>query len=292
MLIKASLAHDTHIQNVAPRIARIGISSLYMELAAYPKPGLVSLIDCGSHSDMNAHTFFRSILALRQYFKDIASAASRQIEFDALQKLGIIAESRMLEATAGINTHRGAIFNLGLLSAAAAYKSVGLSEIDTLGDIVRVEWGTQIMRGCGRKPSHGQDARLQYGACGARGEAALGFPHVFTVGLPTFQQTLSKTSDLNMAEVQCFFSLMAVLVDTNLLYRGGQAGLDFAQVEAKMFLESGGVFQPDWKEQAISIHDKFVARNLSPGGTADLLAATLFAAGINRLNSSVHPAYE
>jgi triphosphoribosyl-dephospho-CoA synthase len=285
VLIKALLAQNTHSQKIASRIASIGISSLYLERAAYPKPGLVSFIDCGSHSDMNAYTFFRSIFALGPYFKDIASVASRQIEFDSLQKIGIMAESRMLKATAGINTHRGAIFNLGLLSAAAAYRLAGRSyRNETLGDIVRVEWGPQIMLTCSQKTSHGQDVRTRYGAGGARGEAALGFPHLFAIGLPSFQQTLRKTSDLHMAEMQCFFTLMAVLVDTNLLYRGGPSGLDFAQKKAKIFLENGGVLQPDWKAQAISIHHEFIIQNLSPGGSADLLAATLFVAGVDRLN--------
>jgi len=272
-------------QHPASHIARICIESLYTELVAYPKPGLVSLIDCGSHSDMTAQTLFRSIFALRRYFRDIAAAASRHIEFKALQKLGILAESRMLRATAGINTHRGAIFNLGLLAAAAAYRSAGIAgDRGTLGDIVHAEWGPQIMLACGKENSHGSNARKLYGAGGARCEAAQGFPHVFTVGLPSFLQTLHRTADVNRAAVQCFFNLMAVVEDTNLLHRGGPGGLDFARTQAKAFLEKGGVLQTDWKTQAIAIHDEFVVCNLSPGGSADLLATTICAAGFDRLD--------
>jgi triphosphoribosyl-dephospho-CoA synthase len=75
---------------------------------------------------------------------------------------------------------------------------------------------------------------------------------------------------------------MAVLPDTNLLYRGGESGFAFAQVSARVFLAEGGVHRLDWQKHALDIHQQFVNLNLSPGGSADLLAATLF---VNRLQS-------
>jgi triphosphoribosyl-dephospho-CoA synthase len=102
----------------AHRIARLAVRSLYHELALYPKPGLVSLRDNGAHRDMDAATFVRSLFSLRGYFATIAAAGMRDAGLAELQQLGIAAESRMLQATRGINTHRGAIFTLGLLAAA------------------------------------------------------------------------------------------------------------------------------------------------------------------------------
>ncbi len=93
--------------------------SLYQELALYPKPGLVSFRDNGAHRDMNAATFVRSLFSLRGYFVAIAAAGMRDAGFAELQQLGLAAESRMLRATRGINTHRGAIFTHGMLAAAA-----------------------------------------------------------------------------------------------------------------------------------------------------------------------------
>src|SRR5437868_5194115 len=102
-------------------IARAAITSLWHELALYPKPGLVSLRDSGAHCDMNASTFIRSLFALSRYFGEISDAGAAGAPFETLRALGIRAESRMLAATGGINTHRGAIFALGLLCATAAW---------------------------------------------------------------------------------------------------------------------------------------------------------------------------
>ena len=76
--------------------------------------------------------------------------------------------------------------------------------------------------------------------------------------------------------VQTFFSLLAELDDTNILYRGGKNGLYFARDTACAFLNKGGVFQPGWYEKAVSIHREFISRNLSPGGCADILACSIF----------------
>ena len=101
--------------------------SLYDELSLYPKPGLVSLVDNGSHCDMDAGTFMRSLFALRRYFFHIAAAGAANAPFSELKRLGIAAERRMLAATGGVNTHRGAIFCIGMLCAAAGRcKALGL----------------------------------------------------------------------------------------------------------------------------------------------------------------------
>ena len=116
----ASKPAATHAlrQPFCHHIARLAVRSLYAELALYPKPGLVSLVDNGSHADMSAATFLRSMFALRRYFLHITRAGMANAPFDELKRLGIAAEERMLRATGGINTHRGAIFCLGMLCAA------------------------------------------------------------------------------------------------------------------------------------------------------------------------------
>src|SRR3954463_4860094 len=113
---------------VAPRrsshaaiIGRAAVRALYTELALSPKPGLVSPLDSGAHDDMDMTTFMRSLFALRGYFCAIAEAGAAGADFAELQALGLRAERRMLAATCGINTHRGAIFSLGLLAAAAGW---------------------------------------------------------------------------------------------------------------------------------------------------------------------------
>lgn len=267
-------------------IGLYALQSLYQELAAYPKPGLVSPVDNGSHPDMDASLFFRSLFSLRRYFCNIARAGQQNAPFDVLRRLGLTAEQRMMKATRGINTHRGAIFNLGLLAAAAGclgQANLPLQE-DALGDMVRMNWGEAIQRHGQALPkvSHGSQVASRYGAGGALQEASSGFPHVFAVGLPALQASLTRGADADSAAVQCLFSLMKVLADTNLLYRGGESGLIFARDSARSFLDAGGVHRADWRKHALAIHRQFVKLNLSPGGSADLLAATLF---VNRLQS-------
>jgi triphosphoribosyl-dephospho-CoA synthase len=283
----SSLICCHHADRHAPQtIGRYALQSLHQELTAYPKPGLVSPVDSGSHKDMDAALFFRSLFSLRKYFCDIALAGKLNASFALLKQLGINAEKRMLKATQGVNTHRGAIFNLGLLAAAAGHLyNADLSlQQESLSDVVIRHWSDAI-RQHGKSltgGSHGSQVASRYGVGGALYEAASGFPHLFGVGLPALQKSLDEGADPNSGAVQCLFSLMEVLPDTNLLYRGGEPGLTFAQKAAHSFLAEGGVHRPDWQKHAVEIHRQFVNLNLSPGGSADLLAATLF---VNRLQS-------
>jgi triphosphoribosyl-dephospho-CoA synthase len=260
-------------------IARAAVRALYEELCAYPKPGLVSLVDSGSHTDMDASTFLRSISSLRGYFREIANGGMGNAGLDELRRSGCEAESRMLKATGNINTHRGAVFTLGLLAAAAGHMVSRRESVkgDRLSHVVRERWGDEILLSGPLDPhSHGTLVGVRYGVAGAREEAAAGFPHVFNVGLPILGDALSKGVDYDAAVIQTFFGLMAVLPDNNLLFRGGEQGLTYAQAAARLFLEGGGVYRKNWQDHARIIHHEFIARNLSPGGSADLLAASLF----------------
>jgi len=262
-------------------IGRLALRALHQELSTYPKPGLVSPVDSGSHVDMTASTFFRSLFALRGYFVEVTLAGRRHATFADLKVLAIAAESRMLKATGGINTHRGGIFNLGLLAAGAGAMQIESSgwQGETIGRFVRDTWGEAIRQHGEALPktSHGGLVAMRHGVGGAIAEAAAGFPHVFKVGLPVLQTSLAQGVTLHDAAIQSLFGIMAVLPDSNLLYRGGTEGFAFAQTSARGFLEAGGVHRVGWREEAITLHREFVARNLSPGGSADLLAATLFA---------------
>ena len=262
-------------------IGRDAIRALYAELALHPKPGLVSPLDNGSHDDMDMATFMRSLFALRGYFRDIATAGAEGADFGVLRGLGIQAERRMLVATGGINTHRGAIFSLGLLAAASgALKREGQSLAGpALGEAVSRRWGQALVAAgfqARTSDSHGARAVRRYQVRGAREEAAEGFPLVFGTALPAFEEVLVRTGCIERALVQTLFTLMSVLEDTNLLHRGGTEGLGFVREGSRRFLDTGGVLMPGWREEALALHRGCVARHLSPGGSADLLAATWF----------------
>ncbi|WP_429232469.1 triphosphoribosyl-dephospho-CoA synthase [Inquilinus ginsengisoli] len=143
-------------------------------------------------------------------------------------------------------------------------------------DIVARRWGDAILRGPIPLRSHGTDVLRRFGAGGARVEAAAGFPLVREIGLPALHQGRALAREEGAARIQAFFALMAEVEDTNLLHRGGAAGLQDAQRAARQFLAAGGVGQGGWDARAVAIHQAFVRRRLSPGGCADLLAATIF----------------
>ena len=262
----------------AKAIAATAVHCLLIELETWPKPGLVSHIDAGSHSDMDADTFRRSAAAVQPYFQTLADAGAQGCGMGRLRIIGLEAEAAMFNATAGINTHRGAIFGLGLLCAAAGAAANGQSASTTsLGITVARLWGRDILDGPVLLHSHGAKARRRYGAGGARSEASQGFPSVYKIGLPALQcGALLAPGDHEAARVQACFALIAALQDTNLLHRGGTSGLAYARCAARRFLDDGGVGTPDWRRRANVVHQSFVAHRLSPGGSADLLAMSLF----------------
>jgi triphosphoribosyl-dephospho-CoA synthase len=265
---------------LAHSIARCAIASLHAELVLHPKPGLVSPRDCGAHTDMDAVTFMRSLFALRHYFAAIALAGTRRAPFAELRALGIAAEARMLAATGGVNTHRGAIFALGLLSAAIALvRASGHAVTDErLQDALRVWRGGVIAAEAARhgEPSHGRLVAMRYRTGGARGEAVRGFPAVFEIALPALRDALKRGAGPQAAQLQALFALLAQVSDTNVLYRGGTAALAYVQRTANDFLSQGGVFDRRWRQRAVAMHRRCCALRLSPGGCADLLSASLF----------------
>jgi len=261
-------------------IGRLAVRSLYAELTLYPKPGLVSLVDNGSHEDMTASTFLRSLFALRHYFIRITKAGSESAPFPTLKRLGLEAEQKMMVATDGINTHRGAIFCLGLLCAAIGRCHAERVELSpaAIRAMLLTQWGEALaahMRVC-TSGSHGLQVAARYAASGAREEAALGLPSVFDVALPMLEQTLIAGRSWRRARVDALFALMGHISDTNVYHRGGEIGAQIVWQHARDFLRHGGTAHPDWEARAKECHRIFVVRKLSPGGAADLLAAACF----------------
>jgi len=225
---------------------------------------------------MDAALLFRSADALIPFFIDLAVAGAIDTRMSRLRQIGLSAERAMLVATGGVNTHRGAIFGLGLLVAAAGLKS-NFCIAKSLGQIVAHAWGADIVAAPISLQSHGAIVAQRYSTGGARTEAARGFPAVYRTALPALCKIeTSLPDDPEAARVQACMALIASVDDTNLLYRGGTQGLAFARACACAFLDAGGVTRPDWRTLAGNMHTSFIARNLSPGGCADLLAMTLF----------------
>lgn len=251
--------------------------ALHDELSLTPKPGLVTLIDRGSHDDMDAHTFMRSLFALRRYFPQIAQAGHDRAPFAVLERCGIAAEARMLATTGGINTHRGAIFVLGLLCAAGGAvlaERGAIPDAAQLRAALRRHWGEALAERAQRSSGlAGGIAARRHGLRGAAQEAALGFPVLFETAVPALADALARGLTVQQARLDTLFHTMATLDDCNLAHRAGLEGLRHGQRVARQFLDAGGSAHPDGLHRAQAICQDFVARRLSPGGAADTLAA-------------------
>lgn len=250
--------------------------SLYDEVALYPKPGLVSFVDSGSHRDMDGQTFMRSLFALRHYFGDMARLGQRGADFPALERCGQQAEATMLRATGQVNTHRGAIFSLGLLNAAAGRALADQRRIApaTVRECLVACWGPALTRRAQRASClPGGIAAHRHGLRSASEEAALGLPVLFEVTWPALCTALGRGWDARTARLQALLQTIAVMDDCNLAHRGGLPGLQWARQTAAAFIADGGMAQPGAHARLQRMHHAFVAQRLSPGGAADMLAS-------------------
>lgn len=282
----------------ASEVARLAVRSLHAELCLYPKPGLVSPVDSGSHDDMDASTFMRSMFALRHYFKKICLAGWSDAPFGQLKKLGIAAETAMLEATQGINTHRGAIFSLGMLCAVAGRARAQGAPLNpaALRAVMLIRWGEELARHAapeapapaqraaqsrqhaGDRPhdaplSNGLLVAARYAVSGAREEGALGLPSVFELGLPALLAADARGAGATEQRIDTLYTLMAHISDSNVYHRAGPQGARIVREHAQRFIANGGTANANWRADALHSHHVFIQHRLSPGGAADLLAA-------------------
>ncbi len=274
-----TIAFKIRTISLAQKIDDLALGALTAELACYPKPGLVSLRDRGSHADMDAATFISSITSLRGYFCEMAEAGADGADFRTLNEIGVAAERQMLIATGGVNTHRGAVFSLGLIAAGAGY--VLDQHLPCTADVVCSHvsrlWGIDMLATLDQcKGTNGAAVRDHYGVPGAREHAAGGFRVLRQHALPAMCKALTAGLDANWSGVHSFLESVAVLDDTNLLHRGGLEALNFARSRARSVLDAGGALTAKGRHQAAVLHSEFVAAWLSPGGSADMLAMCYF----------------
>ena len=243
----------------AQRLAELAVQALLEEVDQTPKPGLVDRNNRGAHRDMDRDLFHRSARSLLPYFRRAVTLGLERADcMGSLQKAGLAAERVMLAETGGVNTHRGAVYAFGLILAAMG------SRLARGGDVFA---GAAALAESGLPPaagSHGQRARQRYGASGARGEALAGFPHARHAWA-----ALARPGGRDAA----LLTLLAEVEDTNLLHRGGPEGLALVQSRARSILAAS---PPAYGEGLLDLDRACIARNLSPGGSADLLALALF----------------
>lgn len=265
-------------------IAAKAVESLIDEVRTTPKPGLVDRRNSGSHTDMDMAHFAASAKALEPYFTECVRIGQDtqqlppQDTFPLLRQAGLRAEQVMYQATGGVNTHKGAIYTMGILCGSLGRLWTAEHPIGEVDGILSqcaliTEDAARADLSSADDTTAGQRLYRKYGLTGIRGEAAAGFPSIARISLPVFQRGLNSGLSSNDAGIVALLHLIARVEDTNLYHRGGPEGAVYAASAAKTLLTQTSL--PNL-EQLEELDNAFILRNLSPGGCADLLAATYF----------------
>lgn len=277
------ILNDTMDTWDAATAAQQAVRALLYEVTTTPKPGLVDRRNSGSHTDMDSFTFMSSAAALYPYFEACAKAGRETMDrpapetFAALRPLGCEAEGEMLDATNGVNTHKGAVFSIGITCAAlgrlnraewcdparvlqeVAAMTMGLTKRD-LADVTAENAVTV-----------GQKLYVQYGITGVRGQVEAGLPVVLNYGLPVLENGLKLGYGINRAGCAALLEILVHSTDTNMIARSSrERQLAWVARVKKLLAQTP---YPD-EDALVELDDQFIAENLSPGGSADLLALT------------------
>lgn len=270
-------------KTLAVRIGSLCGLSLLCEVSTTPKPGLVDRNNSGAHHDMDYNTFMESIEAISPAFVLFAEAgmAMEQLDENSLaiiRPAGIRCEKAMFAATGGVNTHKGAIFSLGIIAAAAghcaAYKHDLSAETVCSAAAVIARSAQKDFDNLppGEPMTKGRELYMKYGMRGIRGEAADGFPSVLTV-LPEFRLLVAEgVHSANNICLQALLRLMTVVEDTNVAARCGPDAVKLMHSEAERILAAGGALTERGMVMLHNLDTSFIKKNISPGGCADLLS--------------------
>lgn len=277
-----------------PQYAR---QALLYEVTATPKPGLVDRRNSGSHSDMDFYTFADSCVALAPFFDayflaGLEHAGAPEELFAKVRRIGIDAEKAMLQATQGVNTHKGANFSFALLLGASGQlirqgASLPFQPKDTekLLAYVAEMTATLIQKDfseIGKKTelSYGERLYLEKGITGIRGEAAGGYPNLKEIALPFMRANASLPLEELLQRL--LITLMSEVEDNNLLHRGGYDL--WMEVKKKATAIRDEKLSPEQLVICLKdFDDELIRLNLSPGGSADLLALAVFLAFLEGL---------
>lgn len=279
---------------LAERLADMAVDALIDEADLSPKPALVDRRGNGAHTDLHLGLMHASALSLWPAFKEMAEAAIAFGEVglplrEAIGQIGRDGEQEMLATTRDVNTHRGAIWALGLLVTGAALEP---QSSDASAVALRAARLALLDDRYAPRPlSHGAQVAQRYGARGAREEAQLGFPAVIQRALPQLKRSRAAGHGEQNARLDALLAIMTQLADTCVLYRAGEQGLHTMQLGAQAVLDAGGSASLAGRRRLHELDQQLIALNASPGGAADLLAACLFVDRIESCDGVIQGAF-
>lgn len=264
-------------------IAWLSAEAMYREVKLTPKPGLVDSDNNGAHRDMTITHFMASIHAVTPWFPRFFEQGKATANLPASQTLlairptGLACEQAMFKATGGINTHKGGIFSLGLLCAAAGRlfkqnKTLSQSNLCRETSAMCAGLVDNELSKTGQAKTKGEHIFQSFGLTGARGEVESGFVTVRQYGLPQWEKSLREGLSEQDALLKMLLALMATNPDTNVVFRGGLEGLKYVQRYAKRVLNIKNLSGEKLRKALMDMDNTLIKKNISPGGSADLLA--------------------
>lgn len=282
------------ISDEAFQISALAIQAMLYEVSCYPSPGLVSSISKGAHKDMDYYTFIDSTSILIKYLtlcvQEGLEGNSPEDTFIQLKKHGIRAEKEMYEKTKGVNTHKGMVFLMGICCGAVGlaikynnpFNKIGQIILEMTKGIVErelypiLENRHNIKDGkfLGRSLSNGERLFLEYNIKGIRGQVEQGLPLVFDFALDFYKN--NKDLSANERLVHTLIGIMQFSEDTNIVHRLSLDVLKEVNQKARNIMNLGGMRTEEGRNAIECLDKEFIDRNISPGGTADLLAVTVF----------------
>ncbi|AZV57484.1 triphosphoribosyl-dephospho-CoA synthase CitG [Clostridium sp. AWRP] len=271
------------INEISMIIGGFAVQAMIYEVSCYPSPGLVSPVSCGAHKDMNFFTFIDSTSVLSRYMtmfvQEGLSDKSYKELFNSIRNLGMEAEKDMFIKTKEVNTHKGMLFLMGVTCAAVGKAIYEGKKFGKIRSIIK-----QMTKGIVSKElftlkdstnlSHGEKLFIKYKTEGVRGEVERGLPTVFDFSLDFYK----KNVDLNTNDrlVHTLIGIMQICDDSTIIYRHSPEVLEEVKEKAREVLSAGGMRISEGRKKINDLCNEFIEKNVSPGGSADLLGVTVF----------------
>lgn len=275
-------------------IGHLASMALQAELDTTPKPGLVDRNDNGAHRDMDHALMQRSIQALHPYFVRLAQLGftDKQPCHDEIVNIGIEAEREMFKATGGVNTHKGALFSIGLAAVALAGEAFSrITQAERCGTMAYNDVNSKQIQSLSNSiaslarlfpdtnGTHGSKAKANNILKGALDNAREGYTQLFKAWLPFYIDRIAEGD--NYALHKTLLRIMCDLDDTNIVYRTSMETMQEVKTEARQMLDtSRNIINFEAALQAMNTD--YIHRNISPGGSADMLSLVVFLSCIVR----------
>ena len=269
-------------------IGHLASMALQTELDTTPKPGLVDRNDNGAHRDMDHALMQRSIQALHPYFVRLAQLGftDKQPCHDEIVNIGIEAEREMFKATGGVNTHKGALFSIGLAAVALAGESFcRITQAEECGTMAYNDVNSKQIQSLSNSiaslarlfpdtnGTHGSKAKANNILKGALDNAREGYTQLFKAWLPFYIDRIAEGD--NYALHKTLLRIMCDLDDTNIVYRTSMETMQEVKTEARQMLDTSRNIV-NFEAALQAMNTDYIHRNISPGGSADMLSLVVF----------------